>query len=222
MANLNDLPLNEDKIPDVVVEDQPVLGAFTPPPQPGTFVFRLPSGPALFNCFEVDETADQGQRLRASLRDEAALWNETLGEPYSTNISNRVRYIKQGDERVAVSDMAMLLKAVDSIPDNSTNIAYGHSLVAAGGRRFKADHTLTANCSAQRDIYRGGSVVPGVKGCGFRYAVEEYTSRDGRKTLAIPKDEHNLISLRFQCLNPKCTAELRAWGQLRGYRPATD
>lgn len=224
MANLNDLPLNEDKIPDVVVEDQPVFGTYTPPPQPGTYVFRLPPPAAIFNCFEVDETEDQGQRLRASLREEAALLNETLGEPYGTNISNRVRYMKGKEEgdRVAVSDMAMLLNAVKSYPENSTNTAYGHALVAAGGKRFKADHTLTANCNPKRDIYRAGSQIKGTKGCGWKYAVEPYQDGQGRQVRAIPKDANSLVSLRFACLNPKCTAELRAWGQLRGIRPAED
>lgn len=222
MANLNDLPLNEDTIPDVVVEDQPVLGQMVLPPQPGTYVFRLPSGQAIMNCFQTDETADQGQRLRASLREEAALLNETTGEQYSTNISNRVRYVKRGDDRVAVSDMAMLLNAVQSFPENNTNIAYGHALIKAGGMRFKADHTLTANCNPQRDIYKDGAVVPGVKGCGHRYAVEGYTKRDGTVTHPIPRDENGLVLLRFSCLNPSCSAEVRAWGQLRGFRAADE
>jgi hypothetical protein len=222
MANLNDLPLNKDEIPDVVVEDQPILGSFTPPPQPGTFVFRLPPSQAIFNSFEIDETADQGQRLRASLRDEAALLNETLGEQYNTNISNRTRKVKQGDEYVSVSDMAMLLNAVKSYPETKTNISYGEALTKAGGRRFKADHTLTANCNDKRDIYRGGSVVKGVKGCGYRYTVEGYTKQDGTVVHPIPKDGDGLVSLRFECVNPNCTAEVRAWGQLRGFRPAED
>jgi hypothetical protein len=222
MANLNDLPLNADKIPDVIVEDQPVLGTFTPPPQPGTYVFRLPPPAAIFNCFEVDETSDQGQRLRASLRDEAALYNESLGESYSTNLSNRVRYVKRGDDRIAVSDMAMVLNAVKSFPENNTNVAYGNALVEAAGRRFRADSTLTANCNPNRDIYRDGAVVPGVKGCGWKYAAEAYMDGQGRQVRAIPRDENNLVSLRFQCLNPKCSAEVRSWGQLKGFRPVEE
>jgi len=220
MPNLNDLPLNNDPIPDVVVEEQPVLTAPVMPPQPGTYVFRLPTAQAIMNCFDVDETADQGQRLRAALREEAALFNETLEEPYSTNISNRVRSIKRGDEIVSVSDMAMLLNAVVSFPENNTNSGYAHALIAAANRRFRADHTLTANCNPMRDIYKAGATARGQKGCGYRYAVDGYTTSDGRVTLAIPRDAHGQVLLRFTCLNPKCDAELRCWGQLRGFRKA--
>lgn len=218
MANLNDLPLNTDKIPDVVVEDQPVLGQFFTPPQPGTFVFKLPPNQAIFNCFEIDETGDQGQRLRASFREDAALFNETLGEQYSTNISNRTRKVKQGDNYVTVSDMAMLLNAVKTYPENNTNVAYGHALTSAAGKRFKADHSLTANCNPKRDIYKEGSVVPGVKGCDYKYSVDGFTYSDGRISHPIPKDENNLVSTRFACLNPKCTAEVKVWPQLKGFR----
>jgi len=220
MANLNDLPLNPDTIPDVVVEEQPVLGSSVLPPQPGTYVFRIASEQAIFNCFATDETADQGQRLRAQFRDEAALYNETLGEQYNTNISNRVRYVKQGDQRVAVSDMAMVLNAVGVYPEVNTNAGYGEALVKAAGKRFKADHTLTAKCNPMRNIYKDGAEVPGVKGCGWQYAVEGYTKNDGTKVLPIPRDEDGKASLRFSCANPKCSAEVRAWGQLRGFRSA--
>lgn len=218
MPNLNDLPLNDERIPDVIVEEQPVLSAPSLPPQPGTYVFRLPTAQALMNCFDMDETADQGQRIRASLRDEAALYNETLEEPYSTNISNRVRYVKRNDMEQAVSDMAMLLNAVACYPEHNTNTGYAHALIAAANRRFRADHTLTANCNPQRDIYSGGAVLKGRKGCGFRYAVDGYTTGDGKVVHAIPRDEHGKVLIRFRCLNPKCDAEIRAWGQLRGFR----
>lgn len=225
MANLNDLPLNAEEIDDVDPETVPLLGGGAPlPPQPGTYLFRLPPPEAIFNCFEQEETADQGQRLRAVFSDESALWNETLGASYHARISNRTRTVMVNDPEnpgqkkpVAISDMAQLLRVVGSLPENKTNTGYGNALIHAGGRRFKAEHTLTATCNAKRDIYRNGAVVPGKKGCGNRYATEPYTPKQGKPVGGIPKDSGGKYQVRFACT---CGAELRCWGQLRGFKKA--
>lgn len=222
--NLNDLDLNPESIDDVDPDNVPLFGGgVAPPPQPGTFTFRLPPAQEIMNSFESVETADQGQRIQARLREGAALWNESLNMPYETSISNRVRYItiKKGtpdEERIGISDMAQVLRACGvTVPkEERTNAGYGHALVKAGGSRFVADHTLTANCSPTRDIYKDGSVIKDKKGCGTRYAVEAYTS-GGRKTHAIPTEEGKVMT-RFPCM--KCGAELRSWGQLRNFRKA--
>ena len=227
MANLNDLPLNAETIDDVDPETVPLLGGGgPPPPQPGTYVFVLPPAEALFNCFEPEETGDQGQRLRAILAEESALWNETLNQPYHARISNRVRYIKVNDpenpgqkKQIGISDMAQLLRVVDSLPEYKTNQGYGNALIKAAGRRFKAEHTLTARCDKTRDIYKGGSVLKGKKGCGRRFAVEAYNASDGTAVWNIPKDDEGKVSIRFACA---CGAELRAWGQLRSFRKVAD
>lgn len=223
MANLNDLPLNAETIDDVDPETVPLLGGGgAPVPQPGMYVFRLPPAEALFNCFKEEQTADQGQRISAVLQDEAALWNETLNQPYNARISNRVRYINVNDrdnpgekKKVGISDMAQVLRVVDSMPESKTNQGYGNALIKAGGRRFKGEHTLTATCSKTRDIYRDGQVIKGKKGCGAKYAVEAYTPKQGAPVGAIPKDEDGKVAIRFACA---CGAELRCWGQLRSFR----
>jgi hypothetical protein len=159
MANLNDLPLNAETIDDVDPETVPLLGGGAPlPPQPGTYVFRLPASEAIFSCFEVEETTDQGQRLRAVFADETALWNETLNQPYHARISNRTRSIKVNDpenpgqkKSVSISDMAQMLRVLGSLPEDKTNTAYGNALIKAGGKRFKGEHTLTANCNPKRE-----------------------------------------------------------------------
>lgn len=228
MANLNDLPLNAETIDDVDPETVPLLGGSANlPPQPGTYTFRLPAAAALFNCFEPEETADQGQRLRALFREDAALWNETLNQSYDSRVSNRVRYINVNDpenpgqkKSIGISDMAQLLRVVNSLPEQKTNTGYGQALIKAANRRFKAEHTLTARCDPARDIYKSGSVIKGKKGCGAKYAVETYTPKQGPPVGTIPKDENNLVSIRFTCGNPKCQAELRCWGQLRSFRKA--
>jgi len=228
MANLNDLPLNAETIDDVDTETVPLLGGGIPlPPQPGTYVFRLPAAEALFNCFEPEETADQGQRLRAVFKEEASLWNETLNQPYDGRVSNRVRYINVNDpenpgqkKSIGISDMAQLLRVVDSIPEHKTNAGYGNALVKGAGRRFKAEHILTATCSKTRDIYKSGAVVKGVKGCGSKYALEAYTPKQGPPVGVIPKDEDGKVAVRFAC--GKCGAELRCWGGLRSFRKASE
>lgn len=177
------------------------------------------------NCFEPEETADQGQRLRAVFREESALWNETLNQPYDARISNRVRFISVNDpenpgekKQVGISDMAQVLRVVDSTPEHKTNPGYGNALIKAGGRRFKAEHTLTANCNPARDIYKNGQVIKGKKGCGAKYALEAYTPKKGAPVGVIPKDDDGKTAIRFACA---CGAELRCWGQLRSFRKAT-
>jgi len=226
MANLNDLPLNSETIDDVDPETVPLLGGGMPlPPQPGIYTFRLPPAEALFNCFKTEESADQGQRISAVFRDEAALWNETLNKPYDSRVSNRVRFIKVNDpenpgekKQIGISDMAQLLRVVDSLPEHKTNQGYGNALIKAAGRRFRGEHTLTANCNKDRDIYKDGQVIKGKKGCGAKYAVEAYTPSKGAPVGAIPRDADG-IAVRFHCA---CGAELRCWGQLRSFRKATE
>jgi len=112
--------------------------------------------------------------------------------------------------------MAQLLRVVDSTPEHKTNQGYGTALIAAGGRRFKIEHSLTARCDPGRDIYKNGSVIKGKKGCGAKYAVDSYKDSQGKPVGAIPRDENNLVHTRFAC--GVCGAELRAWGQIRGFR----
>jgi hypothetical protein len=223
MANLNDLPLTADTTDDVDVNTVPTFGGgFTPPPQPGTYVGRLPSAEVIFNCFQTQEVPDQGQKLLAVFADESAITLEQFNQSYRARISNRVRYVKVNDpdnpgekKSVGISDMAQLLRVVNSIPEGKTNTAYGHALVAAGGRLFKFTHDLTANCDPKRDIYKDGAVIKGKKGCGARYATESYRGGNGKMVGVIPKDESGKFATRFQCT---CGASLSAWGQIKGFR----
>lgn len=216
MPNINNLNLSEEELP-LDFATMPSVGTSRPVPQPGIYRFRLPEVPAIENVLDTDETPD-GQVLLARFQDDAMLFNETTNEWYSARISNRFRTVKRRNaetgetEERLVSDFGSLLKAVNSTPEIVTNKSMAQALVDAAGRHFIAEHTLTANCSPVRDIYREGKVIVGKKGCGARYAVTKWG-----KTLPIPRNEDGTVATRFEC---QCGAELRAWGQLQGFKSA--
>lgn len=226
MADLNSLNLNPKYNSEVDFDNMPTgIGAtFAEPPQPGTFLFRLPPSEAIFRAFEKVMDPEQGERIAVVLKEAAALWNETLKQPYGTRLTNVVRYITRSEQQLAISDMALLLKAVESIPESGSNAAYAEAMVKAGGRLFLADNTLTATCSPTKDTYQHNPATgksearPGMKGCGQKYRVEGYQPKGGKPAvLSIPRDEEGKVALRFTCT---CGAELRSWPQLQGFRPA--
>jgi len=225
MADLNALGLNDEGISDADFDKMPATlgGGNKLPPQPGIYRFRLPTAKVLSKCFELLVTADQGQKLTAVFADETSLFNESLGDWYNARVNNRTRTVKSKGESVIVSDLGMLLKALGSKPEANaagviTNTAYGNALVAAADKHFLAEHTLTATCNPKRDIYKDGKTISGEKGCGQRYALEGYAGRDGKPdVLSIPKNDDGTTAVRFGC---KCGAELRCFGELRGYRAA--
>jgi len=221
MPNPNELNLNQEAV-EGDFENMPTgMSSVLTPPQPGIYLFELPSPEILYNSFEVTQHAQQGQRLQISFKDESALKNLTLqGQPYHANLSNVTRIINFKSGAVTVSDMAMLLKALDIVPEQLTNAGYAQALVNAGGMRFKGEHTLSTNCSDKRDIYVDNQQQKGKKGCSQKYAVEGYTPRNppgAKPVLSIPKDEHGLVSVKFPCV---CGASLRSWGRLRGFKAA--
>jgi hypothetical protein len=202
--------------------------AIVDPPQPGTYLFRLPSRVQIEKSFEEFDHAQQGKRLRCSFRDDTALNNLTLGNQYNTTLSNVGRLItprKGNRQPFVVSDLASLCKAVRSIPSNQTVQGWKEALLAAADAEFLADHTLTANCNPQRDRYAydenvGKTIIQvGIKGCGKRYRTEAWDGGGdiNKAVLAIPQDADGKFALRITCV---CGAEVRAWGQLQGFRPA--
>jgi len=231
MADLNDLNLSPTPYTtDIDFDHMPtgIGGTVIEPPQPGIYVFRLPSAPVLSTCFEKIEpgqTNGQWQRLAAVLRDAAALHNVTLNQPYNARLTNVIRYLtRRGqEEKLAISDLAQLLKSVGSLPSAQSNLAYALALVAAADREFVAENTLSATCNPARDTYRlnentGRSEQTTIKGCGQKFKIEGYTPKDGgRAVYFIPRDEAGKLQLRFTC---PCGAEIRAWGNLQGFRPS--
>lgn len=218
MFDINSLGLNPEEFNDVNFDSMPATigGSFAKPPQPATYIFKMPPAQALFAAINPVATTEWGQRVALKLKDAAALKNTTLGEQYNGYISNVPRYIGSGDNRQAVSDWLMLLKALGITPEGNNNAAHVKAMLLAADRLFSAEHTLTANCSETRDIYKDGSVQKGVKGCGLRYAVKGYSGRNGKPdTLSIPKDEEGLVATRFLCA---CGAEVSCFGKLQAFR----
>jgi hypothetical protein len=214
VANINDLGLRNEELPLGDIADMPSgFGSNAPVPQPGIYRFRLPSEEAIMNCFEVTDS-ESGQILTAIFKDEAFLFNETLKQYYSGRVNSRIRMIGKGEDKKPVSDFALLLKAVKSLPEHNTLASMAQALTKAAGRTFIAEHQLTATCNPQRDIYQDGKVLTGKKGCGARYGQEAYTPQNGKPVGAIPVVD-GMVATRFTC---ECGAELRAWGQLRGFR----
>jgi hypothetical protein len=216
MPDLNELGLNDEAIEGVDFEEMPQgLGSSIAPPQPGIYQFQLPTAEVMFKCFDKDNSdPEQGQRLMAIFRDAAALKNLTLGGYYNTQISNKTRAINFKSGPVTVSDMAMLLKAVASLPQGKNNAAYAQALVNAQGATFMAENRLSITCNSQRDIYKDGDKQDGIKGCGKKYSSSPYT-RKGVTVLGVPKGTDGLFLLSFPC---SCGADLRVWGNLQGFR----
>jgi len=223
MPNPNELNLNQEAV-EGDFENMPTgMSSVLTPPQPGIFLFELPTPEILYNAFETIQHAEQGQRLQVVFKDESALKNLTLqGQPYHANLSNVTRVINFKSGPVVVSDIAMLLKALGVTPEEFTNPGYAQALINAGSKKFKGEHTLSTNCSEKRDIYKDGSPQKGKKGCGQKYAVDSYQPKHppgARVVLAIPREEENstLIRTQFECA---CGASLRSWGRLRGFKAA--
>ena len=215
MPDLNELGLTDEPIEGVDFDAQP-QGSAPIPPQPGIYQFQLPPAEAILKCFDKDDSdADQGRRIVAKFMDSAALRNLTKGDFYRANVSNKTRTINFKSGPVVVSDMAMLLKAVDSMPPGKNNAAYAQALVNAGGKTFMAENRLSVNCSATRDIYKDGDRQEGMKGCGLKYSSSPYT-KGGVTVHDIPKDpDTGLYLINFDC---RCGASLRVFGNLQGWR----
>lgn len=216
MPDINELGLTDEPIEGVDFDAQP-QGSPPLPPQPGIYQFQLPTAEVIYKCFDKDDSdPEQGRRIVAQLRDAAALKNLTLNNMYYANISNRTRTINFKSGPVKVSDMAMLLKAVDSEPAASHNAAYAQAMVNAGDRTFMAENRLSGNCNEKRDIYKDGERQEGVKGCGMKFSSAPY-KRKGVVVHDIPKDpETGLYLINFDC--PKCGASVRVFGNLQGFR----
>jgi hypothetical protein len=221
MPNINSLNLSDEELPQFDIDSIPAnFGARTNTPPPGIYRFKLPEHPAIENAFDVQESEDS-QVLIAVFADEAMLTNITRSEPYRARISNRMREITTTDretgeeKKVNISDFGMLLKALKAEPKRMSNKYLAAALVACAGHEFVAQHTLTARCNDSRPIYQNGAEVKGKFGCGKSYGTEAYkTARYER--FAIPDDPNTgKPALRFAC---QCGAELRAWGQLQGFR----
>lgn len=205
------LKFSSDAI-DVDLDNLPSQGGLIiPPPQPGIYRFKIPAG--LARGMETIQT-DVGQRFVVILRDDLALQNVTLNQPYPTRISNQERAV--GKDGQKASDMAFLLHALGITVDKPTNKGYAEAMLKAQGLEFLAFNDLTARCNPKTDVYKqGDGKIEGLKGCGAAYATRSYTKRDGTTVSEIPK-EGTQFATEFTC---SCGALIRCFGQLSKFRP---
>lgn len=164
MSTLNDLG-NDSLLQDGVdFNNMPEQGGGrTPPPQPGTYRFRLPEtlGPEQFK--KVDST-DFGPRVQVKFDENAPLLIvqapasaiDRVNTPFETSLSNVPRNrARKGQPAQNVSDADYLLRALGITERPATNRAYAEVLIAAAkeGREFTADIEWSWRCNDKRDAY---------------------------------------------------------------------
>jgi len=226
LANINELVLKADEV-EVDFADMPEPGGqFTPPPQPGSYKFTLPSD--LTNIWEKIETRDGKDRVKAVFDFDNALMytsirNSAIQEqPWTTNITN-VEY-SFGDGPKTSSLAQLLGHALGEEVTPHTNMEYAQALMRHGGESFVADVTWSAPSSERRDIrvydedddgqtLTTTVVREGTPGCGKTY-----------RQRVLPKTDDGAYMENFTCDLTGCDsplpAVLRCFANLRNFRPA--
>lgn len=218
MPSLNELGLDNtaldgaefDQIPENIGQSYP------DPVQPGTYRFKVPVFQITSPIWEKFASEKHGDRISASFEDDLALTivqspgKAHDGESYRFRVSNLPR--ERTKERILVSDMDLLLRALGCAARPKTNKEYAQALVKyVSGKEFSATQEFSWNCANNRDIYvddgAGGSAkVEGKLGCGARYYQRDVGKVEG------------LYPVRITCSNPECGALIRAFGNLGGFK----
>jgi hypothetical protein len=216
VVDLNNLGLIDEKI-NVDVNNLPK--EYSPSevlPQPGQYVFEIPQlSEAAYQPYQTNA----GQRLKIVFKGADALKvlpsKQTI--PYAS-INNLER--AYGKEKKMVSDMAFLLKALKYTGKLANNMDYAKAVAAAAasGSSFKARLSWQTTCSPTKDIYAGGSVQFGIKGCGQRFEEVARIQRDGKQILCIPRAEDGFYKERFECVCEN-QALLKVFPVLNGFQP---
>lgn len=223
MPGLNDLKPTKlkDDVPsfDALPEER---GSFTPPPQPGSYRFKLP---AVINNFDVFDAGEFGERMVHKFEDEHPLLivqspgKKHDGEAFSTRLDNRPR--PRGKEKVLVSDLDYLLRAKGVTKKPDSNKAYGQALQALAGQEFGADVEWSWGCNkrrAARFVFDDGSVqrledpestLDG-DDAGFKAGCGKYTYQGDVQKV---EGEYPLV---IDC--PECNARVRAFANLRNFK----
>jgi hypothetical protein len=228
VPSLNDLKLSAKPLGDSAPDFDSIpaeRGSFTPPPQPGAYRFALPK--AISN-FDVIHTNDYGERINVIFDASTPLVivqspaKTHDGEAYQTRLSNVPR--ARGKEKILVSDLDYLLKALGEPGKPKSNQAYAQAIIKHAGQEFGADQEFSYSCNPKRaarfrmDDGTLGTVEDpssplegddaGLKaGCGARYYQNDVPKVDGLQPLEIT------------CSNPECGAVVRAFGNLRNFKP---
>jgi hypothetical protein len=218
--SLDQLGLKDEALPTGGgdLSDLPEFGSFTPPPPPGAYRFKLPAD--LSAIYDVFDTADKGQRVKAIFdKDHPLVITQSKngtknGEPFETRITNNERPRGKKGSGVVASDWDYLLRALGEKIKPTSNRGYIDTLKKFGGKEFGADLTYSWACSTERDIRvanpQGGApqVVEGHKGCG-----EKFYEGDIQPAM---KNADGTMPLQITC---SCGALLRAFANLESFRP---
>lgn len=212
-ASLNDLGLGSDKLQDANFDDIPEnLGqTFPDPPQPGKYRFQLPKD--LSAVWAKVDSVKHGERIQALFEDDAELLivqspgGAADNETFRTRISNIPR--ERTKEKILVSDMALLLRALGETATPKTNKAFAQALIKYAGKTFGATVEFSYHCNPKKDIYvddgQGGQAKGDKMGCDARYYMRDVAKVNG------------LQPLRITCGNPECGASVRAYANLTGF-----
>lgn len=209
---LSELGLSNAVLEDVDYTSIPEeRGEFTPPLQPGPYVFELPSPTNLESSWEVIARNGE-QRVQAVLTGESSLIAHLAGnatQNFSAWINNNA--YPRGAEKIPVSDMQYLVRSIDPTATPKSNTEFVQVLNGLAGRRFKATVAWSAYCNPNKDVYfpdgEGNlQVHEGTKGCGTNYYQQN-----------IPRGDDNLFIDRFEC--SECGATVRAFPRLRNFQP---
>ena len=225
-TSLEQLGLGKEQLAGTEFDQIPEnLGQSYPDPiQPGVYRFKFPPAGVMKSIWAKVDSTNYGERINAIFEDESALTivqspnKEHDGEEYRWRVSNVPR--ERGKEKVLVSDMDLILRALGNTVRPRTNKAYAEALLKLAGREFTATNEFSWRCSDQREIYvedgsGGTSKVEGKMGCGSRYY-----QRDVQKALSDPNDPASpkVYPVRITCSNPDCGASVRAFPNLTGFK----
>ena len=217
MANMNELGLGNEQVGDAdasfdTMPDQ--MGTFAPPPQPGSYRFKLPTN--MGDLWEKAEKSGKnaGPRIKAKFDDAHPLVivqatdTNLVNEPFTTTISNVERKRGKDDDAPEVSDMDYLLRdgfGIEKKPKQ--NKEYITQMIALAGKEFGADIEWSWRCNPERKIYvekeGGGYEEMDQMGCGARYYQKNVDKVNGE----FPE--------RITCL---CGANVRGFANLTRFR----
>lgn len=210
MPSLKDLGLKNEQVGgDVDFDHLPKVGGFTPLFQPGKYRGKLPTD--LSNIWDKVDS-QKGERITAIFDQNSPILiiqapdKERVGEPFQTRVSNVER--PRGRDKIEVSDMDYLLRAVGETSRPKTNPAYIQALMKHGGKEFPFVMEVHYSCNPNKNIYvpdgQGGYQEVDQKGCGARYYQNDVADQkvDGK----FPE--------RIVCGGENCGASLRGFNQM--------
>lgn len=211
------------------LDNLPTFGSFTPPPQPGSYRFKLPAD--LSACYEVYDTPAKvpPQRVRIIFDQDhpleivQSIGNKHNGEAFQTRLSNEERP-RGKDKAVIASDWDYLLRAlgITTKPTavlNGQKVPHNRGYIEAtkphGGKQFGGEIRYSWKCDERRNIRvetrdpatnarTGVQEVETQKGCGNAYYNDD-----------VPNNPDGTKPLEITC---QCGALLRAFANLDNIR----